>query len=86
MIEESLRILLQEVRKFSPDWFIEEIGIEVDQVQGHMIIPPRDAVATVVATLKSVTSWQLKEKFPHFLGKVYWDGGGRWDEDFSWVQ
>ena len=81
-IAESLRILLQEVRKFHPDWFIEEIGIEVDHVHLHMIIPPKDAVATVVATLKSVTSRQLKEKFPHFLGKVYWDGGGMWGRGF----
>ncbi len=77
-IAESLRILLQEVRNFHPDWVIEEIGIEGDHVQLHMIIPPKDAVAKVVATLKSVTSRELKEKFPHFLGKVYWDGGGIW--------
>ena len=55
-IAESLRIMLQEVRKFHPDWFIEEIGIEVDHVHLHMVIPPKDAVAKVVATLKSVTS------------------------------
>ncbi|MGD9728027.1 MAG: IS200/IS605 family transposase [Nitrospiraceae bacterium] len=81
-IAEWLRILLQEVRKFHPDWFIEEIGIEVDHEHLHMIIPPKDAVAKVVATLKSVTSRQLKEKFPHFLGKVYWDGGGIWGRGF----
>ena len=37
----------------------------------HMVIPPKDAVAKVVATLKSVTSTRMKEKFPQFLGKVY---------------
>jgi putative transposase len=81
-IAESLRILLQEVRKFHPDWFIEEIGIEVDHVHLHMVIPPKDAVAKVVSTLKSVTSAHMKEKFPHFLGKVYWDGGGVWGRGF----
>jgi Transposase IS200 like len=40
-IAASLRIQLQEVRKFPPDWFIEEIGIEVDHVHLHMIIPRR---------------------------------------------
>lgn len=82
-IAESLRIKLQEVRKFHPDWFIEEIGIEEDHVHLHMIIPPKDAVASVVRTLKSVTSAGLKEKFPHFLRKVYWDGRGSGGEDFS---
>jgi putative transposase len=35
-------------------------------------------VATGVAALNSVTSRQLKESVPHFLRKVYWDGGGIW--------
>jgi putative transposase len=81
-IAEALRRMLQEVRKFHPDWFIEEIGIEVDHVHLHMVIPPKDAVAKVVGTLKSVTSARMKEKFPHFLGKVYWDGGGIWGRGF----
>ena len=44
--------MLQEVRKFQPDWFIEEIGIEVDHVHLHMVIPPKDAVAKVVSTFE----------------------------------
>ena len=44
----------------------------------HMVIPPKDAVAKVVSTLKSVTSARMKEKFPQFLRKVYWDGRGIW--------
>ncbi|MDE3119142.1 MAG: IS200/IS605 family transposase [Nitrospirota bacterium] len=77
-VAESLRLLLQEVRKFHPDWFIEEIGIEVDHVHLYMVILPQDAVAHVVATLKSMTSARLKEQFPHFLRKVYGDGRGIW--------
>ncbi|MCA1957260.1 MAG: transposase, partial [Nitrospira sp.] len=53
-IAESLRIMLQEVRKFHPDWFIGEIRIEADPVHVHRVIPPKDAVASVVGTLKSV--------------------------------
>ncbi|MGD9727266.1 MAG: transposase [Nitrospiraceae bacterium] len=41
-------------------------------------VPPKYAVSKVVETLKSVTSRRLKEKFPHYLAKVYWDGGGIW--------
>ena len=54
----------------------------MDHVHLHMVIPPKDAVAKVVATLKSVTRAGLKEKFPHFLRKVYWDGGGIWGRGF----
>ena len=42
----------------------------------HMVIPPTYAVSKEVETLKSATSRRLKEKFPHYLAKVYWDGGG----------
>jgi REP-associated tyrosine transposase len=81
-IAESLKSMLQEVRKFHPDWFIEEIGIEGDHVHLHMVIPPKDAVATVVATLKSVTSARLQAKFLQFLRKGYWDGHGMWGRGF----
>ncbi len=66
----------QEVRKFHPDWFIKEIGMEVDYVHLHMVIPPKDAVVQVMDTLKSVTSARLKENLPHFQCKVHWDGRG----------
>ena len=77
-IAEYLKKVLRAVREFHPDWFLEEIGVERDHVHLHMVIPPKYAVARVVETLKSVTSRQLKEKFPHVLRKVYWDGGGGW--------
>jgi putative transposase len=78
----ALRPCLQEVRKFHPDWFIEEIGIEVDHVHWHMMIPPNYAVVRVVEVLKSVTSRRLKERFPHFLRQVSWDGKGLWGRGF----
>ena len=81
-IAERLRVILQEVRKFHPDWFIEEIGIDVDYVHLHMVIPPKYAVSKVVATLKAMTSKELWKKFPHFLPKVYWDGQGIWTQGF----
>ena len=80
---EALRIMLQEVRKFHPDWFMEEIGIEVDHVHLHMVIPPKDAVAKVVGTLKSVTSTRMKEKFPLSCARCIGMAEGSGDEDFS---
>ena len=58
-----------EVREYHPDWHIEEVGVDQDHVHLHMIIPPKYAVSVVVATLKSVTSRRLKEKFSRTLGK-----------------
>ncbi len=81
-IAEYLKKVLRAVREFHPDWFLEEIGVERDHVHLHMVIPPKYAVSRVVETLKSVTSRQLKEKFPHVLRKAYWDGGGVWARGF----
>jgi putative transposase len=81
-IADYLKKILRAVREFHPDWFLEEIGVERDHVHLHMVIPPKYAVSKVVETLKSVTSRQLKEKFPHLLRKVYWDGGGVWARGF----
>lgn len=79
---ESLRLKLQEVWKSNPDWFIDQIGIEADHLHLHMVIPPKDAVASAVRTLKSVTSAGLKENFPQFLRKVSWNGRGIWGRGF----
>ena len=82
-VAEYLKKVLRSVREFHPDWFLEEIGVDRDHVHLHMVIPPKYAVSRVVETLKSVTSRQLKEKFPHMVRKVYWDGGGVWARGFS---
>ncbi|MGE0645745.1 MAG: IS200/IS605 family transposase [Nitrospira sp.] len=71
-VAEYLKKVLRSVRGFHPDWFLEEIGVDRDHVHLHMVIPPKYAVSRVVETLKSVTSRQLKEKFPHMVRKVYW--------------
>ena len=73
---------LKEVREFFPDWFIEEIGTDEDHVHLYMVIPPKYAVSKVVEVMKSISSKRMKEKFPHFLKKVYWDGGGIWSRGF----
>ena len=81
-IEEYFKTALWEVRKFHPDWYIEEVGTDENHLHIHIIIPPKYAVSKVVETLKSVTSRQLKEKFSHFLSRIYWDGGGIWGRGF----
>ncbi|MBX3302961.1 MAG: IS200/IS605 family transposase [Nitrospira sp.] len=81
-VAEYVKKVLGGVREFHPDWFLEEIGVERDHGHLHTVIPPKYAVSKVVETLKSVTSRRLKEKFPHMLRKVYWDGGGVWTRGF----
>lgn len=81
-IASYLRIKLEEVRKFYPDWYFVEIGIANDHVHIHMIIPPKYSVSHVVDIIKTNTSKALREKFSHFLKKVYWDNGGIWSKGF----
>jgi len=81
-IAEYLKKVLRAVRGFHPDWFLEEREVEQDHVHLNRELPPKYAVSTVVETLKSVPSRRLREKFPHVLSKVYWDGGGGWAGEF----
>jgi len=81
-IAEYFKKSIREVREFYPDWYIEEVGTDADHVHIHMVIPPKYAVSKAVEVLKSVTSMRLKEKFPHFLKKVYWDDAGIWARGF----
>jgi len=70
-----LKIKLQEIRKYYPDWEYIEIGINKDHVRLYMVIPPKYAVNKVVETIKNNTSRSLSIKFA-FLKKVYWDRKG----------
>lgn len=81
-IAEYFKKAIGEVREFYPDWYIEEVGVDADHVHLHMVIPPKYAISKAIEALKSITSMRLKEKFPHFLKKVYWDDGGIWARGF----
>ncbi len=70
------------MRRFHPDWVVEEMGIEADHVHLHMVVSPKYAGTRVVNTMKSATSKHLRQRFQHFLQKVYWDGGGIWSQGF----
>ncbi len=70
-----LKVKLQEIRKYYPDWEYSEIGIGTDHVHLHMIIPPKYSVSKVVETIKTNTSRAIRSRFG-FLDKVYWDDRG----------
>ena len=57
------------------------MGIDVDHVHLHVIIPPKYSVSMAVETLKKNSSRKLKQKFG-FLKKVYWDDGGIWGKGY----
>ena len=80
-VAEYLETKLQEVRKYYPDWEYIAIGIDIDHVHLHMVIPPKYAVSKVVETLKKNTSRHISEKF-RFLKEVYWDEAGIWSKGF----
>ena len=76
-VKDYLRIKLQEIRKYYPDWEYIRIGIDSDHIHLHMVIPPKYSISEVVETIKKNTSRYLKEEFS-FLGNVYWDDKGIW--------
>ncbi len=80
-VQRYLHVKLEEVRKYYPDWEYAAIGMEVDHVHLHMVIPPKYAVSVAVETLKKNTSRALSEKFA-FLAKVYWDREGIWSTGY----
>ena len=80
-VERYLRVKLEEVHKWYPDWKYVAIGIEPDHVHLPRVIPPKYAVSWVVETLKKNTSRALSEKFA-FLKEVYWDEDGIWTKGY----
>lgn len=80
-VKDYLRLKLQEIRRYYPDWEYIQIGIDKDHVHLHMIIPPRYSVSFAVETIKKNTSRSLRNSFP-FLHKVYWDDKGIWGRGF----
>ena len=80
-VQRYLHVKLEEARKWYPDWEYAAIGMEVDHVHLHMVIPPKYAVSFAVETLKKNTSRALSERFA-FLAKVYWDREGIWSTGY----
>lgn len=80
-VQEYLKIKLEEMKKYRPEWQIVEIGMEEDHVHIHMIIPPKDSVSSVIETMKKNTARELKQQFD-FLKKVYWGTNAIWSVGF----
>ena len=71
----------REVRKQYPEWDYIAIGVDVNHVHIHMVIPPKYAVSEVVDIIKTNTSRALKAKFG-FFEQGYWAKRGIWGKGF----
>lgn len=80
-VQAFLRLKLEEVRKYFEDWRYVEIGIDVDHIHLHMVIPPKYAVSYVIETLKKNTSRELRSKFD-FINQAYIDKKGIWSTGY----
>ena len=80
-VQRSRHVKLEEVRKDYPDWEYAAIGMEVDHVHLHGVIPPTYAVSVAGETMKKNTSRALSEIFA-VLKPVDWDGEGIWSTGY----
>jgi len=80
-VKSYLKIKLQEIRKYYPDWEYLEIGIKQDNVYLYMVIPPKYAANKIVEIIKKNTSRPLSRKVA-FLEKVSWDQKGIWGKKY----
>ena len=76
-LEKVLRGLLRSM----PGVTLETIGFDLDHVHMIIEIPPKYAVADVVAQLKSQSASILRKKFV-WLAKVYWKENVVWSPGY----
>ena len=76
-LEKVLRGLLRSM----PGTTIETIGFDQDHFHMMMEIPPRYAIASVQAQLKSQSASALRKKFS-WLAKVYWKENIVWSPGY----
>lgn len=76
-LEQVLRGLLRSM----PGVLLETIGFDQDHLHLVIQIPPRYALAAVVAQLKSQSASTLRAKFP-WLARVYWKENVVWSPGY----
>lgn len=76
-LERTLRGLLRNM----PGVTIEQVGSDMDHIHLVMEIPPKYAISSVMAELKSRSASQLRKKFA-WLAKVYWKENIVWSPGY----
>ena len=79
-VVEYIKKLMPKLLRSIPGCEIEQIGFDKDHVHFVMTIPPRYAIADVMASLKSQSASQIRAKFTwlsrvYFKEKVFWSRG-----------
>lgn len=79
-VVEYIKKLMPKLLRSIPGCEIEQIGFDKDHVHFVMTIPPRYAIADVIASLKSQSASQIRAKFTwlsrvYFKEKVFWSRG-----------
>ena len=77
-VVDYIKKLLPKLLRSIPGCEIEKIGFDKDYVHFVMTIPPRYAIADVMAKLKSQSSSQIRAKFSsakYILKKMYFGHG-----------
>ena len=73
--------LLRGLLRRMPGVELETIGFDQDHLHMVLQIPPKYAIADVVAQLKSQSASRLRTKFP-WLAKVYWKENLVWSPGY----
>ena len=80
-VVDYIKKLLPKLLRSIPGCEIEKIGFDKDHVHFVMTIPPRYAIADVMAKLKSQSSSQIRAKFT-WLSKVYFKENVFWSRGY----
>ena len=80
-LEEYLRRIMPKLLRSIPGVEVKSIGFDKDHVHMIMVIPPKYAIADVMARLKSQSASQLRARFA-WLKKVYWKENIFWSPGY----
>ena len=83
-VEATLRKLLPHLLRRMPGTSIEMLGFDSskpDHIHMVMIIPPKYAIADVMAGVKAQSASYLRKKYP-YLAKVYWKENIFWSPGY----
>jgi putative transposase len=80
-VEATLSKLLPHLLRSMPGTSIETIGFDRDHLHMVMVIPPKYALADVMATMKSQSASYLRNKYS-FLAQVYWKENIVWSPGY----
>ena len=80
-VVEYIKRVLPKILRSIPGCEIERIGFDADHVHFVITIPPRYAVSSVIARMKSQSASNIRAKFT-WLSKVYYEKNIFWSRGY----